>query len=152
MSNIPAGFELVTSSHPFGTLVGPVYHCQLGEGIDDWKRGFLVEKKHCNRIGFCHAGMMSFFADVVLGQSFWNHGYGPCVLMEITTDHCWPIRHGDWVEGTSRITKVEGNTDQRKGIIHTEATMYVGNHCVLKCKAKHRQIKKRLGAWDDFPK
>jgi acyl-coenzyme A thioesterase PaaI-like protein len=152
MSNIPDGFKPITSSHPFGAMVGPLYHKQIGDGPDDWVRGFLVEKKHCNRIGFCHAGMLSFFGDVILGQSFWNHGHGPCVTMSIDNKHIWPVKLGDWIQGNSKIIKLEGDVENHKGIVHIEAHSFVGHHKVMINHGVHRQINRRSGAWEDFPK
>lgn len=149
---IPEGFEPIKSSHPFGAMVGPLYHMKMGDGLDEWVRGFRVEKKHCNRIGFCHAGMLSFFADVILGQTFWNHGHGPCVTTRIENKHLWPVKNGDWIMGNSYITGTKGDVANHNGTIYICATAYVGHHKVMESNSAHRQIHRREGAWDDFPK
>jgi len=150
--SIPEGFEPINSSHPFGAMVGPLYHKQTGDGLDDWLRGFRVEKKHCNRIGSCHAGMLSFFADVILGQTFWNHGHGPCVTTKIENEHLWPVKYGDWIQGNSMITGSDGDVKNHNGIIYINATAYVRHHKVMESNSAHRQINRRAGAWEDFPK
>lgn len=150
--SIPEGFEPINSSHPFGAMVGPLYHKQTGDGLDDWLRGFRVEKKHCNRIGSCHAGMLSFFADVINGQTFWNHGHGPCVTTKIENEHLWPVKHGDWIQGNSKITDRGGDYQNHKGWITIQSESYVGHHLVMRSYSTHRQINRRAGAWEDFPK
>ncbi|MEX3009288.1 PaaI family thioesterase [Hoeflea sp. TYP-13] len=105
MSEIPAGFEVVSRSSPYIDMVGPLYYKLTDEGL---QIGFFAEEKHCNSRGFVHGGFLSTVADIALG-----YGAGgfpdinrPMVTTSITIDFAGSAQKGDWVVYKTDVQKV----------------------------------------------
>ena len=112
--DIPAGFEVLPSYNPFGTLTGPLYEYRNG---DHWVRGFLVEEKHTNRMRVAHGGMLMNFADMVLGCAVMDKRNDGFVTIRMTTDFVSPALLGSWVEGRAEVLDEDNGVFTVKGEI-----------------------------------
>ena len=101
-TNIPEGFEPISSSNNFGSNNGPIFEKKNGDGT--WARGFLVEEKHINQANVLHGGMLMTFADIVLARGILEQFEPPFVTVRLCTDFISPALKGNWVEGTARVT------------------------------------------------
>jgi uncharacterized protein (TIGR00369 family) len=138
--NIPAGFRDVESTVPYGVLTGPYYYWFDDIGGDAWLLGFRVEKRHCSRIGLCHGGTIMGFMDVVSGQASREENIFPIVTMELNAKLLRPIKKGDWVTGTGRITSIGG---KNKDEIYIECEIYARDKLVGTATSKWKKIRHR---------
>ncbi len=130
----PPGFRPIDHSS-FCGAIGPIYERRDAPEVH---RAFLAEEKHTNAGGVVHGGMMSTFADVLLGQAAWQAAQRPLVTVRLISDFIGPARPGDWVEGRSWVVRlgrtmvfVAGEVSVRGKIIMTVS----GNFKPVEAKA-----------------
>ena len=101
-SNLPFGYQLIENRSDFGNLIGPIY-----SKTENNKEifGFRAEDKHINIGGYVHGGMLSSFADIVMGQ-FANRNYDSLtVTINMSVDFINLAKKDDWVTGFSKLIK-----------------------------------------------
>tara|TARA_Y100000031_G_scaffold125605_1_gene142134 strand:- start:119 stop:565 length:447 start_codon:yes stop_codon:yes gene_type:complete len=98
----PPGFTPIDHSS-FCSGIGPIFERR---DADEVHRAFLAEEKHTNAGGVVHGGMLSTFADVLLGQAAWQAAQRPLVTVRLVSDFIAAVRPGDWVEGRSRVVRL----------------------------------------------
>jgi uncharacterized protein (TIGR00369 family) len=103
----PDGFTEFDEQGPFLQHIGPV---QMRE--DDGGRvfGLRAEERHTNHRGTIQGGLLSTFADFVLGRAI---GAGADddkdrATVSLTVDFLRPASPGDWIEGRARVERVGG--------------------------------------------
>lgn len=106
--DIPTGFSPVgafSGSENFETLAGPFYQRQdAPEGVAVW--GFRAGRKHCNPFGVVHGGMLTTFADTLMGSLVFRAIEGaPCATITLTMDFVGAGREGDWIEGRAELLR-----------------------------------------------
>lgn len=93
---------------PFADLAGPIYRLSMDSAEEPVRFGMLVEDRHCNRLGFCHGGLLATFLDIALGVGAIEAGGqdwgGPTIHLGI--DYLQGAPNGDWIE--SRFTLEHG--------------------------------------------
>jgi uncharacterized protein (TIGR00369 family) len=101
--SIPDGFTPFTRSSPFLELIGPFYsrieECGLVFGL-------RIEDRHCNRRQTAHGGLLTTFADIVLGYSSDHGGDVALTTATVGLSFLGSARIGDWVEGHADVLKV----------------------------------------------
>ena len=102
VEDIPPGFEEYLHPGPFGELVGPYYHRELPDG--GFVRAFRALEKHINQVGLVQGGMLCTFADQLITTSLIRAGIEG-VTVNLNISFINPVRLGDWVEGTSELTR-----------------------------------------------
>lgn len=101
--NPPPGFQMASNRGPYTTHNGPIYNFNDG---DVWRRGFRVQKRHCNSFGLVHGGWFMSFADGLLAEAVSRASKSPILTIRLTSDFLSIARPGDWLEGTARCTRV----------------------------------------------
>lgn len=128
---VPSGYRQVPSSAPFGARNGPFFEKRDGERL--W-RGFRVLERHCNQGDIVHGGMLTTFADVVMGTAAWAGTGGPSVTVRMVVDFLAPARLGDWVEGSAELTRAT------KSLVFVDATLKVGRRTVLTASGVYKPV------------
>ncbi|MBL41239.1 MAG: hypothetical protein CMM49_01110 [Rhodospirillaceae bacterium] len=100
--NPPKGFKLIENRSDFGNLIGPIYYKKL-DNTEIF--GFRAQQKHINIGGYVHGGMLSSFADIVMGQ-FANRNYDYLtVTINMSVDFISLARKDEWITGKSKLIK-----------------------------------------------
>ena len=121
-SNLPSGYSLIENRSDFGNLIGPIYSI---EENNEEIFGFRAEDKHINIGGYVHGGMLSSFADIVMGQ-FANRNYNNLtVTINMSVDFLNLAKKGDWVNGISKLMKED------KKFVFLEVEIYVKTKIIL---------------------
>ena len=109
----PDGYEPINPSQvasggcstSFETLVGPLYR-KSGATPDRTQWGFRAEPRHCNPYGVIHGGMLTTFADTMMGSLVFHAIDGaPCATISLTTDFIGAGKAGDWITGSAEILR-----------------------------------------------
>ena len=105
--DVPDGFTTFEPQGPFLEHIGPV---QAREDDDGRVFGLRAEERHTNHRGTIQGGLLSTFADFVLGRAI---GAGADddkdrATVSLTVDFLRPARPGDWIEGRARVERVGG--------------------------------------------
>jgi acyl-coenzyme A thioesterase 13 len=105
MQAVPDGFRPLDRVSPFTGLVGPFYERRRG---DDVSLGLRIEKRHANRRGICHGGLLATLADSALGYAMGakTGGKFSLVTASLTIDYVGSARVGDWVEAQVEVQRV----------------------------------------------
>ncbi|PPR79571.1 MAG: hypothetical protein CFH01_00317 [Alphaproteobacteria bacterium MarineAlpha2_Bin1] len=100
--NVPSGFKLIENKSDFGNLIGPIYYKNLN---NTEVFGFRSQEKHINLGGYVHGGMLSSFADIVMGQ-FANRNYDfLTVTINMSIDFISLAKKNEWITGSSKLIK-----------------------------------------------
>jgi uncharacterized protein (TIGR00369 family) len=104
---VPGGFVPFAEQGPFLEHVGPVY--MRAEG-DDFVLGLRAEERHTNHRGTIQGGLLSTFADFVLGRAIEADAEDgrDRATVSLTVDFLGPAKAGDWIESRSRVDRVGG--------------------------------------------
>jgi uncharacterized protein (TIGR00369 family) len=105
MQAIPEGFRPLERVSPFTSLIGPLYERRLGAEVS---LGLRIEKKHTNRRGICHGGLLATLADSALGHAMGARTGGKFALVtaSLTIDYVGSAKLGDWVEAQVEVQRV----------------------------------------------
>ena len=100
----PGDWLPLSFDDPFCRHVGPLLMLMTGDDQEPVRFGMEVTDRHCNRLGFCHGGMLATFMDLALGYcaaTAAGHTWGgPTVDLKI--DFLRAAERGEWIE--SRVT------------------------------------------------
>ena len=117
------GWKLYGDMSPYAELVGTVY---IKEGGGERRMSFLVEKKHCNRAGFAHGGMLMSFADIALSYISEDPGQ-PTTSVTFTFEFAAPAKVGDLVECRGEVIR------KTRSLIFTHGQLLVGDKVIVNC-------------------
>jgi uncharacterized protein (TIGR00369 family) len=101
----PEGFEPYDNQGPYLEYVGPIH--VKGSGTD-MMFGLQAEDRHANHRGTVQGGLLSTFADFVLGRAIEADAEDdkPRATVSLTVDFLKPAKPGDWIEGHGRVDRV----------------------------------------------
>jgi acyl-coenzyme A thioesterase 13 len=70
--------------------------------------GLRAEERHANHRGTIQGGLLSTFADFVLGRAIENDAADgrDRATVSLTVDFLGPAKPGDWIESRSRVERV----------------------------------------------
>ena len=103
---IPPGFVPYDGQGPFLEHVGPVHVRDDGRLVF----GLRAEERHTNHRGTIQGGLLSTFADFVLGRAIEadaDDGKDRATV-SLTVDFLKPAQPGDWIESRTRVDRVGG--------------------------------------------
>jgi acyl-coenzyme A thioesterase 13 len=102
---VPDGFEPWENQGPFLEYIGPIHVRQDDDGLT---LGLLAEDRHANHRGTVQGGLLSTFADFVLGRAIDADAEDdkPRATVSLTVDFLKPAKPGDWIEGHGRVDRV----------------------------------------------
>jgi len=105
--DVPDGFTTFDPQGPFLQHIGPV---QVREEDGARVFGLRAEERHTNHRGTIQGGLLSTFADFVLGRAI---GAGADddkdrATVSLTVDFLRPASPGDWIEARARVERVGG--------------------------------------------
>jgi uncharacterized protein (TIGR00369 family) len=107
----PPGFAPYEEQGPFLEHVGPI-HVSDGEagGGGGRRFGLRAEERHTNHRGTIQGGLLSTFADFVLGRAIEADADDDKdrATVSLTIDFLKPASPGDWIESRSRVERVGG--------------------------------------------
>lgn len=99
----PSGFVLLEDCAESERLAGP-YYVRMGK--EGPAIGFRVKRRHLNRAGMCHGGILATLADMnitPISRSQELAEVNPTISM--TLDYFAPVVHGQWVEAQPNILR-----------------------------------------------
>lgn len=117
-ANPPPGFVESTNRGPFTSHNGPFFHKVEPDGR--FLQGFRAVERHCNGMGIVHGGLITTFADGLMGTAVWRETGIGGLTIRLNADFLSIARVGDWVEGTARLVRAT------RTVAFTEADIYVG--------------------------
>jgi uncharacterized protein (TIGR00369 family) len=105
--DVPDGFEPFDPQGPFLQHVGPI---QAREDGDGQVFGLRAEERHTNHRGTIQGGLLSTFADFVLGRAIAADADDEQhrATVSLTVDFLRPASPGDWIEARARVERVGG--------------------------------------------
>jgi len=103
--DVPAGFKPFPNQGPYLEYIGPIH---VREDDDDLVLGLRAEERHANHRGTVQGGLLSTFADFVLGRAIDADAEDdkPRATVSLTVDFLKPAKPGDWIEGRGRVDRV----------------------------------------------
>jgi uncharacterized protein (TIGR00369 family) len=107
VADAPEGFLPYDDQGPFLEHVGPV---QVRETAGELVFGLRAEERHTNHRGTIQGGLLSSFADFVLGRAIEadaDDGRARATV-SLTVDFLKPAKPGDWIESHARVERVGG--------------------------------------------
>ena len=121
--NPPDGYEESTNRGPFTTHNGPFFHRIDEDG--GFSHGFRAAEQHCNGMGIVHGGLVTAFADGLMGTAVWRSTQIVGLTIRLNADFLSIAKVGDWVEGTATVTRAT------KSVAFVEANVAVGSRPIL---------------------
>jgi uncharacterized protein (TIGR00369 family) len=114
--DVPLGYEICDMPDGgFAALIGPLF---IRESNDGPRFAFRAEAKHVNARGVVHGGMMTTFADQVLGLTIQRALHTIDVAtINLNCDLVAIARAGDLIEGEATVTRVTTRLIFVKGTI-----------------------------------
>lgn len=119
----PPGFEESTNRGPFTSHNGPFFHRIDPNGT--FFHGFRAMERHCNGMGIVHGGLVTAFADGLMGTAVWRETGIAALTIRLNADFLSIARVGDWVEGTARVSRAT------RSVAFAESEIYVGKRAVM---------------------
>jgi uncharacterized protein (TIGR00369 family) len=117
-----AGWTPVIREEGLVALVGPFWTKMEGDSLI---YGFLAERRHLNRQGIVHGGMIMTFADNSLGMaSSAANGGRRQATIQLDTQFIGEVKEGDFVEARCRVIR------QTRSLMFMAATLTVGARVV----------------------
>lgn len=124
----------LAESEPFVDLVGPFWMAPFRDGVGRFR--FTAERKHQNRRKTVHGGMITTFADQVLGmtarQHDWDRTQATAQLDVHFVDAVW---EGETVEATCRILR------HTKTLVFMDGILTVGDRTVATARGVWKLLK-----------
>lgn len=105
----------------FLATVGPIEWKDESGGLE---MRFQVDEIHCNPVGSCHGGMLTTFADIVLGFGI-GHAVGNGAFMPtigLTVEFLAPVPKGSWVSGQAEILRLGRSVGSARCRITSDVT------------------------------
>src|SRR3954453_13617228 len=105
--DVPEGFRPYPNQGPFLEHIGPI---QVREDGDELVLGLRAEERHANHRGTIQGGLLSTFADFVLGRAIEADAADGRArgTVRLAVDFLGPAKPGDWIESRSRVERVGG--------------------------------------------
>ena len=105
--DVPDGFVPWPDQGPYLEHIGPIH---VRNGDEDLILGLRAEERHANHRGTVQGGLLSTFADFVLGRAIDADAEDdkPRATVSLTVDFLKPAKPGDWIEGHGRVDRVGG--------------------------------------------
>lgn len=125
---IPDGYVVAPLSDPFEQFMGPVFCEPAPDGSPrlDGRMAFRVAEHHMNAGDVCHGGMLTTFADAVLGAHAWSACRPKnCVTLSMQTQFIRPARIGDLVECTPELTRAT------RAVLFVRGAAHVGDALIF---------------------
>jgi len=119
----PEGFEESTNRGPFTTHNGPFFHKVNEDG--SFVHGFRAAEQHCNGMGIVHGGLVTAFADGLMGTAVWRATQVVGLTIRLNADFLSIAKVGDWVEGTATVTRAT------RSVAFVESHVHVGSRPIL---------------------
>lgn len=119
----PEGFEESTNRGPFTTHNGPFFHKVNEDG--SFVHGFRAAEQHCNGMGIVHGGLVTAFADGLMGTAVWRSTQVVGLTIRLNADFLSIAKVGDWVEGTATVTRAT------RSVAFVESHVHVGSRPIL---------------------
>lgn len=86
---------------------------------------FVAEARHLNLGGVVHGGMLTSFADDVLGMSVWEAaGRRACTTVQLNMHFIAPAREGDRIEGQAEILRIT------RSVVFVRGTLRCGDRLI----------------------
>jgi uncharacterized protein (TIGR00369 family) len=107
----PGFVPLEFGRNPFIELIGPLYGLR-DEGLAGrLVLGLRVQTRHCSPSGFCHGGMLSAMADMllVLGSNLQTGQQRFMSTVSLSNDFIAPVPEGAWLEGRMQVLRATRN-------------------------------------------
>lgn len=106
----------------FCDLIGPIWKLPVDSEDEIIRLGFRVEPRHCNRLNWCHGGMVSTMCDTALGINANLHAGIENVTptVSLSVDFIRGARLGEWVESRVRILRMTASLVFVDGLLRTE--------------------------------
>jgi uncharacterized protein (TIGR00369 family) len=126
--DVPEGFVPFPEQGPFLEYVGPIH---VREGGDELVLGLRAEERHANHRGTVQGGLLSTFADFVLGRAIDADAEDdkPRATVSLTVDFIKPAKPGDWIEGRGRVDRVGGT------LAFADCSLTVGDTEIVRSRA-----------------
>lgn len=131
----PPGFVRTQGRGQFSTHNGPFFH-RVGDG-EMVEQAFYVLPRHTNWIGLVHGGMLSAFADGLLGMAIGRGTQRVAVTIHLSVDFLHMARQGDWIIGEARMSRASKDVAFADGRLHTRGVDIVRASGVFKLMARH---------------
>ena len=116
-ADIPSGYGIWDRTSAFLDLIGPIYISR----VNGFRLALHLDRRHVNRRGFAHGGLLTSVADVALGYAgaLSSDPPTPLVTVNLSVDFISSAKLGSLVEFTaqaaqaahvgSRLAFVNGN-------------------------------------------
>ncbi len=119
--DVPEGWERVPTQ-AFGTHVGPFYRPPGGGRL---LSGFLADKRHGNKRGVVHGGMLATAFDVALGNASWEAAnQRPSATVQLTVQYVGALQLGEFATIQAEIVRAA------RSLVFVRGVMTVGERTV----------------------
>jgi uncharacterized protein (TIGR00369 family) len=127
---IPEGWQLFDMPDTYINHIGPFFRKREAVGM---RLGLRIEQRHCNKLPFCHGGMLSAVCDVLISfcAARATKSTSGGVTASLNVDFLGAAKKGAWLEGCA--------TPRRVG------RQLVFVDCVL--SADDREVVRATGIW-----
>jgi len=95
---VPEGWEPFEAPKTFIDFVGPFHRKREANGM---RLGLRVEQRHCNKLPFCHGGMLSAVCDILISFCALRASKSETggVTASMNVDFLGSVKKGAWLEG-----------------------------------------------------
>jgi uncharacterized protein (TIGR00369 family) len=126
--DVPDDFVIFEQQGPFLEHIGPVHVRSAGE---DLVFGLRAQERHTNHRGTIQGGLLSTFADFVLGRAIEADAADgkDRATVSLTVDFLKPARPGDWIESRTRVDRVGGT------LSFADCTLTAGGREIVRARA-----------------
>ena len=117
---VPEGWVRVPTQ-AFGTHVGPFYRPAEGDVLIC---GFMADKRHGNKRGVVHGGMLATAFDVSLGNACWDAaGQRPSATVQLQIQYIGALQLGEFAIVRTEIMRATKSLVFARGIMTVEDRM-----------------------------
>jgi uncharacterized protein (TIGR00369 family) len=126
--DVPDDFVIFEQQGPFLEHIGPVHVRSAGE---DLVFGLRAQERHTNHRGTIQGGLLSTFADFVLGRAIEADAADgkDRATVSLTVDFLKPANPGDWIESRTRVDRVGGT------LSFADCTLTAGGREIVRARA-----------------
>lgn len=99
----PEGYALLPNRPEIELFAGPHY---IRQELEGWRLGFRVKRRHLNKMGVCHGGVLGLFADLqgtAIKRNERLNVDSPTITVSL--DFAAPARLGDWVHAAPTLVR-----------------------------------------------
>ena len=101
--DIPAGFT-PHEAGPFLEHAGPLWI-----SADTEQLGLHVERRHLNRGGTAHGGLLATLVDTAMGHAVRERADADAAAtVSLTIDYLGPAKEGDWLQASTKVERLGG--------------------------------------------